>query len=340
MAIKGGEERASDILRVLVTSYIEKGEPISSEEIASKLPYSVSSATIRAELGKLEAEGFVLQPHVSAGRIPSYRGYRAYVDRLLTDGVPGQKPIPVEIPKHRRLEAILHSISDALSEHTQTVSIVLFPLAQRLKFKSIHLLAIPPNKVLLVVVVNADDIREFILTQSEVPEQHVLDKLSRAMLRIQSNPGWTPIQIYSSMVREIEGFKEYKDLILNTLQLIREVASREVIRMLQEGTHRLIKHPSFSTPDIPHQVMEVISIKETMQDILLDTLTKGDLDIVLGPENNLPELEEVAYIGKPYQVDDAIGVLSLIGPMRMNYIKTFQALNFLSAILEEVLHKQ
>ncbi len=333
------EDRTWLVLRILVTSYIKSGEPISSEEIAGKMPYSVSSATIRSELAKLESEGLVLRPHVSSGRIPSYRGYRKYIDSLLALNRTKESNILFEIPPRHNLNSILQSASSTLSEYTQTVSIVLFPLAQRLKLKSIHLVAVPPNKVLLVMVVNADDIREFILTLKTSPDQNILNSISSAILEIiRTNPGWTPIKVFSFLVRERSDFETHKDIILNVLQLIREVTSREVIRILQEGAHRLFGNPSFGgNTERVQQLLEIISAKETIQELLLDTITKGDLDIVLGSESSIPELANVVYIGKPYQVDDAIGVLSLIGPLRMNYERSFEALNYLSKILEESL---
>jgi heat-inducible transcriptional repressor len=333
------EDRTWLVLRILVTSYIKNGEPISSEEIAGKMPYSVSSATIRSELAKLESEGLVLRPHVSSGRIPSYRGYRKYIDSLLTLNRTEESNILFEIPPRHNLNSILQSASSTLSEYTQTVSIVLFPLAQRLKLKSIHLVAVPPNKVLLVMVVNADDIKEFILTLKTSPDQNILNSISSAILEIiRTNPGWTPIKVFSFLVRERSDFETHKDIILNVLQLIREVTSREVIKILQEGAHRLFGNPSFGgTTERVQQLLEIISAKETIQELLLDTITKGDLDIVLGSESSIPELANVVYIGKPYQIDDAIGVLSLIGPLRMNYERSFEALNYLSKILEESL---
>jgi len=333
------EDRTWLVLRILVTSYIKNGEPISSEEIAGKMPYSVSSATIRSELAKLESEGLVLRPHVSSGRIPSYRGYRKYIDSLLALNRTKESNILFEIPPRHNLNSILQSASSTLSEYTQTVSIVLFPLAQRLKLKSIHLVAVPPNKVLLVMVVNADDIKEFILTLKTSPDQNILNSISSAILEIiRTNPGWTPIKVFSFLARERSDFETHKDIILNVLQLIREVTSREVIRILQEGAHRLFGNPSFGgTTERVQQLLEIISAKETIQELLLDTITKGDLDIVLGSESSIPELANVVYIGKPYQIDDAIGVLSLIGPLRMNYERSFEALNYLSKILEESL---
>ncbi|MEZ4812915.1 MAG: heat-inducible transcriptional repressor HrcA [Caldisericia bacterium] len=339
MITENSENRTWLVLKILISSYIKNGEPISSEEIASKMPYSVSSATIRSELARLESEGLVIRPHISSGRIPSYRGYRKYINSLLQNKSPAASEIPFEIPARHNLNSILRSASSSLSEYTQTVSIVLFPLAQRLKLKSIHLVSVPPNKVLLVMVVNADDIREFMLTIKSTPNQNILNAISSAILSsIKSNPSWTPIQIFSHLVRERTDFEAHKDIILNVLQLIREVTSREVIRILQEGAHRLFGNPSFggSTQHV-HQLLEIISVKETIQELLLDTITKGDLDIVIGSESRIPELTNAVYIGKPYQVDDAIGVLSLIGPLRMNYERSFEALNYLSKVLESAL---
>lgn len=333
------EDRSWLVLKILIKEYIASGEPIASDEIAGKMPYPVSSATVRSELAKLESEGLLIRPYVSSGRIPSYRGYRRYIDSLLGQRYNRNSKIPFEVPSTHDLEAILKSASSTLSKYTQTVSVVLFPLAQRMKLKSVHLVAIPTNKVLLVMVVNADDIREYILTVTMLPNQNLLNTISSAVLSgIRKNPSWTPIQLYSHLVRERLDFVLQKDLILNVLQLIREVTSREVIRILKEGAHRLLRNPSFSgdTTDM-HHVVEMISMKEMIQELLLDTITKGDLDIVIGSESSIPELKGFVYIGKPYRVDEAIGVISLIGPLRMNYSKSFDAVGYLSKVVEETL---
>ncbi len=341
MTIKGGQSRSELILTILVSSYIERGEPISSDEITAKMPFKVSPATVRSELAKLEEEGLLLRPHVSSGRIPSYRAYRMYVDRLLKVGKIRPTDLSVELPEHKRLEAVLRAVSVTLSEHTRTASVVLFPLAQKLKIKSVHLLGIPPNKVLLVVVVNAEDIREFILTVATTPSQESMDKLSRAIYqKIEQKATWTPVQVLSEVVRDLPEFGPLTDLILNVLQLIREVASKEAVRIYLEGSHRLLLNPELADPQRAQQLMGALSFQEPLRGLLLDTLTKGKLDIVLGSETRHPELEDVAYIGTPYQVDDAIGVLSLIGPLRMNYALMFGALTTLAAKIEKELKRE
>jgi heat-inducible transcriptional repressor len=339
MSIEDVEGRSWLVLKILIKEYIAHGEPIASEEIASKMPYEVSSATVRSELSKLESQGFLIRPYVSSGRIPSYRGYRRYIDSLLGQRRSRNGKIPFQVPSTRDLEAILKSASNSLSKYTQTVSVVLFPLAQRLKLKSVHLVAVPTNKVLLIMVINADDIREYILTVTVLPDQNLLNSISSAVLNgIRLNPSWTPIQLYSHLVREHSDLVLQKDLILNILQLIREVTSREVIRILKEGAHRLLRNPTFSgdTKDM-HHIVEMISMKEMIKELLLDTIAKDELDIVIGSESSIPELKGFVYIGKPYRVDEAIGVISLIGPLRMNYNKSFNAVGYLSKVVEETL---
>lgn len=336
MAVKGGENRTEIVLTILVASYIEKGEPISSEEITMKMPYQVSPATIRAELAKLEEEGYVLQPHVSSGRIPSYRAYRYYVDKLLTSGNLKPASIDVEIPEHTKLEATLRAVSFALSEQTGTVSVVLLPLAKRLKIKNVHLIAIPPYKILLVVVINADDVREFILQTRDLPSQETLSRLSKVILDcLDVRQAWTPIQVLTSMVRIAADLMVYKDLILNVLQLLREVSTREAVRIHLEGVHRLLTNPELADPRKAHQIIEAIQMTDSVRDLMLDTATKGELDIQIGSEIRKPELDDLAYIGAPYKVDDAIGVLSLIGPLRMNYALMFSVLKSLASRLEQ-----
>jgi len=340
MTIKGGISRSDLILTILVALYIEKGEPISSDEITVKMPYKVSPATVRAELSKLEEDGYILRPHISAGRIPSYRAYRLYIDRLSESEKLKPAELSFEFPEHRRLEAVLRAVSITLSEHTRMASIVLFPLARKLKIKSIHLLGIPPNMVLLVVVVNAEDIREFILTLAQLPEQEFLDDLSRMIFaKLDHKLTWTPVQILSEVVLESPDLGVQKDLILNVLQLIREVSSREAVRIYLEGAHRLLLSPDLAQPDRIITLMQSLAIQDPLKDMLLDTMTKGRLDVVLGSESRHPELEDIAYIGTPYQIDDAIGVLSLIGPLRMNYPLMFSILMALSKKLERELKR-
>lgn len=330
--------RSEMILAILVSLYIERGEPISSDEITSKLPIKASPATVRGELAKLEDEGMLLRPHISSGCIPSYRAYRLYVDRLLQSGKLKPAELSLEIPEHRRLEAVLRAVSMTLSERTKTASIVLFPLARKLKIKSVHLLGITTSKVLLVIVVNAEDIREYTLAMSNTPPQEFLDKLSRIIFaRLENKQGWTPIEALSEIVKECPEFGGHKDFILNVLQLIREVSSKEAVRIYMEGSHRLLLNPELAEPQKAQQLMKALAVQEGVKDLLLDTVTKGKLDIVLGSEIKKPELEDVAYIGTPYQVDDAIGVLSLIGPLRMNYLLMFGVLTSIAQKLEKEL---
>ncbi len=339
--MRENRSRSELILTILVSLYIEKGEPISSEEITSKMPFKVSPATVRNELAALEEQGLLLRQHVSSGRIPSYRAYRLYVDRLLDSGKLKPASLNVELPEHRRLEAVLRAVSVTLSEHTKTASLVMFPLARKLKIKSFHLLGISPNRVLLVIVVNAEDIREFILSMPIVPDQDLLDRISRAIYsKIEPRQNWAPIQVLQDIVRDNQDLAEEKDLILNVLQLIREIASKEAVQIYMEGTHRLLLNPELADLNKARHLIAALSAQDGLRDLLLDTVTKGKLNIVLGSEAGRPEMEDVAYIGAPYQVDDAIGVLSLIGPLRMNYVLMFGALTTIASKLEKELKKE
>ncbi len=336
MAQKGGENRTELVLTIVVSSYIEKGEPISSEEVTARMPYQVSPATIRAELAKLEEEGLVLQPHISSGRIPSYRAYRYYVDKLLREGNLKPANVRLELPEHGKLEAMLRAVTFALSEQTGTVSVVLLPLAKRLKIKSIHLVGIPPFKVLLIAVINADDVKEFILKTKDLPTQDQLNKMSKVIADcIDVRQAWTPIQVLSTIVRVAPDLIIFKDLILNVLQLLREVSTREAVRIHLEGIHKLLTNPQLADPKKTQQIIEALQMSDSVRDLMLDTATKGQLDIQIGSEIRHPELEDMAYIGAPYKIDDAIGVLSLIGPLRMNYALMFSVLQSIAGRLEK-----
>lgn len=351
------DARKQNILRAVIDDYIANAEPVGSKALVAKHQLNVSSATVRNEMAELEEMGYLEQPHTSAGRIPSDKGYRAYVDNLL-------RPEPLAETEKAELSAfvtenvaqlndLIHKAAEALSETTELTSLVLSPRYGSSSLKQIKILMIEPGRALVIVVLSPGVVKDRLVHVPEVLSQSQLQSIANA---IEAGLGGTRLDKISlvTVSAAAEGTEIPESLLNQVLyEAYISIKQAENIDLYIDGTHRLLKQPEFQDVDKAHRYLQVMHHERVLADYL-DDLYRENPELPadgaeggrpaclvrIGQELQLQGLEDCSFISGAYACGDEIsGRIAIVGPRRMHYNKLISAISFVNRTLSRELKR-
>ena len=320
--------RSSRILATVVREYIHTGEPVASVVIARRGALGVSSATVRNVLARLEEQGFVRQPHTSAGRVPTDRGYRFYVDLLLESRRGGEHPEIAEAilraaSDEPSLDAVLSRVSHVLSNESRHVGFAVAPAAEDQRLRKIEFVSLDGTRVLVVALSDRGQVTQKIVDAGELltPEE-----LRRAAEYVNREFVGLPIdEVQAAIIarlQEVRGL--YDRLMARAFELARralEERTREHA-LYVEGTASLIGEAS-AQPELSLETLrtlvQMIEEKQRLVRLLEEYLHAPGLAVVIGAEHSLPDLKPFSLVAASYLDGQGGGSLGLIGPTRMRY---------------------
>ncbi len=340
-------EREKNILKYIVQQFIETANPVGSRYITKKYSIGLSPATVRNIMSDLEDFGYIKHLHTSAGRIPTDKGYRFFVDSLIN--IPKLKDYEKE-KIQRELEnysietdELISLASKILSTITNQLACVLYPNYESGTLEKIQLVSLSSNKILIIITIISGLIKTILL---EI-EQEVKD---------------TQLEIVQSILNErISGLKlseirktfseRFKDISLEEKPIISLfIQSADKIfkdfryddKLIISGTKNLLKQPEFEDPSNIQSIIELIEDKEIIVHFLEKVPENSDKEnvfISIGKENAEVKLEDYSFVSKEYKVGDVVGTLGVIGPKRMNYSKMISIVDYLANLLTNILTK-
>lgn len=331
-------DRRQRVLAALIEEYVARALPVGSRTLTERYQLGVSPATVRNELSILEDEGYIAQPHTSAGRIPTDFGYRTFVDELLSnESLPDEKRYRAVAENLRKsaseLDSLLEQTSSALARLTDCLSIVLAPTVLETRIKQITLVSLNDFRAICVVVTEDGNVFN---RQMEFTIPVGGDELSR----IQALLGRA---LCGKSLTDVEQGLSLGMRSAFSDPLVRAVLE-EVVSCIQEGqtgrTHRLgmsalLAQPEFSRTDAVLPLMQVLEDDTVLLHILDDVTSTEDLSVQIGKENKTEGLSGVSVVASRYGRGEAQGVVAVIGPTRMEYSKVIQAVRAASAALGE-----
>ncbi|MEA4883510.1 MAG: heat-inducible transcriptional repressor HrcA [Clostridia bacterium] len=339
-------ERSKSILRAVTDDYISTAEPVGSRTIAKKYGFGVSSATIRNEMADLEEEGYLEQPHASAGRIPSDKGYRFYVDSLMSGrGLTGLEETRIHAEYLRRrdeVEALVKATAKILGDISQCASIVVGPAVKTAEIRHIQLVPLTSDTILVLVVTTAGLVEHKVLSMEHSMCAADLDSVSRILnngLR-----GRTLAEIHGKVLSEVKdelvayaSFLEGMfELLLSTLH------SSDEERVYVDGLMKLLGQPEFKEIDRARPVLEFLESDEAVMMELAPAGARGlgGTRVSIGSENSRDELQACSVVSAPYGVDGrVIGSIAVIGPTRMDYPLAMTLVGHMAEGLSELLQR-
>lgn len=341
------DERKLKILYAIINSYITSAEPIGSRTISKKFDLGVSSATIRNEMSDLEDLGFLNKPYSSAGRVPSDKAYRLYVDSILSLKKGNVKHEIDLIKKNKikdilmesfRVDELLENSARVLSEITNYTSLAISPQASKSKIKFIQLSSINHNQILLVMVNESDIVKSTIFKlDRSIPSdqlQIVSNFLNKEIV------GLTFEELKTLDLGVFTGIYEYRkdiDKIISTM--VSSMSNTDDVEFYADGITQILNFPEYKDIDKARSVISFIENKDSLIKMLMDDKEEG-IAIYIGDENDYKEIKDSSIITATYLVGgNIVGKIGLIGPTRMDYVNLINTLEVFYNNITEIIEK-
>lgn len=330
------KSRTGTVLNTLIGEYINTVTPVGSQDIARRLPQKVSSATIRSEMAGLEEEGYITRPHVSAGGIPSDKGYRFYVESLAESVV-----LPLKVQRQIReqfsraaldQEAWIQLTATVLAQLTDNMAIVTFPRTPTSRLKYIDLVYLQEYLALMVIVLEETRLRHQLVPLVDVATQNDLSEmaaqLNEALAGLTSDK-IDEVHIELSPLGEVVKY--------NAAEILREADAEAVLDHCVDGLRLLLGQPEFSESRRAHGVVEILEERVLLRSILSEVPEGGNVGVYIGGENPEEVLRPYGIIIGNYGIPQKIsGTISVIGPTRMEYANVIGGVRFLSSFLSDL----
>lgn len=341
-------ERAQHLLRSLVESYIRQGQPVGSRNLLRDSGLDVSPATVRNVMSELDELGLIVSPHTSAGRVPTAKGYRMFVDSLLTVKSLNKKEvqrIESELVSNDEggIDNLISRASGLLSEVTHMAGVVMVPNQKALALQHIEFMSLSDKRVLAILVINKNEVRNVIINTERDYSKAELEKVANYLNFAFAGKGLAAVR--DELLREMRQTKADLD---ETMRMAIDVADK--VFLPEKGEHgdyvmagetNLMGFDELSHMEKLRGLFNAFSEK---QDILylLDNCMKADgVKIFIGEESGYKVLDECSVVTAPYEVDgESVGVLGVIGPTRMAYERVIPIVDITAKLLGSALNRR
>ncbi len=340
-------EREKNVLRFIVQQFILTAAPVGSRNITRKYNLNFSPATVRNIMSDLEESGFIGHPHTSAGRVPTDKGYRFYVDTLMAlEDVPmmEKQSISAQIDALQNQPDELFSIvSKLLSNITQQLACVLYPKLDSGKLEKLQIISVSSSRILVIITVAMGLVKTITLEiNAEIKETQIQQVQTLLNERL---AGLALEEIRKTFNERIKDYATDLHPILTVFfdsvdKIFKDSSSSE--KAVISGAGHLLKKPEFENPDRFQGVIELIEDK----DIIIHVFEKGNensqnaVSVSIGAETEVPQLDNFSLISKEYQIGGITGTLGVVGPKRMEYSRIVAIVNYVGELLTETLTKQ
>ena len=337
--------RKVTILKAIIKTYLETGEPVGSRTISKYTDLNLSSATIRNEMSDLEELGYIVQPHTSAGRIPSDKGYRFYVDQIMQEKEEEVTEIKdLMLKRVDRVELLLKQMARILAQNTNYAALISAPQYHRNKLKFIQLSKVDDGKLLVVIVVEGNMIKNTMIPISQQLSHEGLLNLN--ILLNNALNGLTIEEInldVISRLKEQAGIhSEVVDRVLNEVaEAIR--ADDDDLQIYTSGATNIFKYPELSDGEMASRLIGTLEQKELLQELVDDvnsSESSSGIQVYIGEEAPVQTMRDCSIVTANYELGEGLrGTIGIIGPKRMDYEKVLNTLRNLMTQLDSILKK-
>ncbi len=339
------DDRKLKILQAIIRNYLETGEPVGSRTISKYTDLNLSSATIRNEMADLEELGYILQPHTSAGRIPSDKGYRLYVDQLMSEKereVEEMKELLLE--KEEKMETLLKQVAKALAVNTNYATMITAPSIHRNKLKFIQLSRVDADQILAVIVVEGNVIKNKMLSVSEELSDETLLKLNLLL-----NTNLNGLSIEEINLGMIAALKQqagiHSQIVSDVIDAVAEaIKADEDLQIYTSGANNIFKYPELADNQKASELITAFEEKQVLNELVAETMTgeeNTDIQVYIGEEVKLQSMRDCSVVTATYELEEGMrGTIGIIGPKRMDYDKVVGTLKNLRHQLDDLYKKQ
>ncbi|OPX97395.1 MAG: Heat-inducible transcription repressor HrcA [Syntrophorhabdus sp. PtaB.Bin006] len=335
-------DREKMVFELIMDGYINSAEPVGSGTIAKSIREKLSAATIRNVMASLEEQGFLYKPHIVAGRIPTYKAYRYYVNSLSTSRVPGKKELQVletMLKSHYSyVEEIMEDASRVLAAISRYTSIVVEPKVDTMLFKEIEFVKLSRRTLLAVFVTSSGMVHTRLVNTDEDLDMAMLTSMKTYMNEKFSGVPFYALKdgIFEDIKKDREAYCRILAKIKETLEtIVNEESTREVYL---EGTSKMIGVPEFSDIERLKGLFQAFEKKEKLLKLLDNCIREEGIHVMIGSESDIKEMRDMSIITSTYRVGEkSFGVLGVIGPIRMNYSRIIPIVNYAAKTVTDIL---
>ena len=339
------DERKKKILKAIIQTYLETGEPVGSRTISKYTDLNLSSATIRNEMSDLEELGYIVQPHTSAGRIPSDTGYRLYVDELMREKEQEVSEIKeLMIERTDKMEKVLKQVVKVLASNTNYATMITGPTYHRNKLKFIQLSKVAEMQLLAVLVIEGNIVKNHMITLQEPMDDDTVLKLN-LLLNTQLN-GLTIEEINLGMITKMKEQAGIHSAVVGSV--IDAVANAiavddDEVEIYTSGTTNIFKYPELADTSKASELISAFEEKQELVDLVKDTMNSEEntgIQVYIGNETPVKTMKDCSVVTATYDLGDGMqGTIGIIGPKRMDYENVVNNLKTLKTQLDNIFKK-
>ena len=324
-------DRKTKILEAIINDYITTAEPIGSRTIAKKYSLGISSATVRNEMSDLEEMGLIIQPHASAGRIPSDKGYRLYVDRLMH-----QREAPADISNFlndlilnnvEQIDYLMRETAKAISLMTKYTTIVSEPQANKTKIKHIQLMPLDESSIVLILITDSKMVKNHTIKIEKPLNYGQLNNFTTHFNEVLE--GASLEDINENTIRVLSGkLSQDSDILIPVVTAVKNlIKQQDDVQIYTGGVNNILAFPEFSNLEKAKAIFETLEEREILIS-LLGKDSRDNIQIVIGSENSLEQMRDCSIIKANYMLENkTFGSIGIIGPTRMDYSQVISILN-------------
>ena len=345
------DERKLKILQAIIRNYLETGEPVGSRTISKYTDLNLSSATIRNEMADLEELGYIVQPHTSAGRIPSDKGYRLYVDQMLAEKEEKLDHAAQEVKemhqmlleKEDKMESILKQMAKMLAVNTNYATLVTAPQVKGNKIKFLQLSRVDVGQLLATIVVEGNVIKNNMIHVEKSLDDETLLKLN---ILLNTNLNGLPIEdINLAMITKLKQQAGiYDGIIAEVMDAVAAVIrENDDIEIYTSGANNIFKYPELSDNQRASELIDTLEEKQMLTELVQDSMADENntgIQVYIGNETPVQTMKDCSVVTATYELEEGVkGTIGIIGPRRMDYDKVISTLTTLKSQLDTIYKK-
>jgi heat-inducible transcriptional repressor len=323
------------ILGLVIREYISAAQPVGSKTIQG-YGLGVSSATIRNEMVLLEEVGYLVQPHTSAGRVPTERGYRYFVERLMRESqLPVDEQRTIRHQFHQvgvDLEQWMRLAASVLARTSRSAAVVTSLKTDQCRLRHLELISIRDTMIMLIVVLEGGIVRQQVLTLDEALSQDILTQMANRL---------NDLCVGGSVVRARACYRQvgaFEQQILDVvMQIMQRVDDQAGLHVYRDGLLNILHQPEFAVPETARNVVQLLEERTLLEDLLTEMLEVSGVQVIIGGEGRWNELKECSLVVSPYGVTgEATGALGVMGPMRMPYSRAISTVRYVAGLMSDL----
>ncbi len=340
------DDRKLKILQAIIRTYLETGEPVGSRTISKDTDLHLSSATIRNEMSDLEDMGYILQPHTSAGRIPSDKGYRLYVDTMLDDKAHEVANLKEQLEeKADKIDVLLKQVAKYLATNTNYATMVSGPRYQSKKVKFIQLTSVDDNNLLAVIVLDNNHVKNHMIPLESPVDTERVAKLNFVLNTTLNGLDVTEMNL--ALISQIKAqMKSDSAVIDSVLEVIgNELTAEDDPEVYTSGATNILKYPELTDKSSAAELLSAFEEKQEINNWLEipsntsspATEESHDIQVYIGDETQVASMKDCSMVTATYRIHEGVyGKIGIVGPKRMNYDKVVGTLQSLMAQLDDI----